>query len=98
VLVAGIVLGYSTLCVCWIAMCQLFGILLCCVGLCRGLLCVGGCKWRVGVAMCQFRDLGKSVQLGLGYVSGLKMLLWWSPMCWAYRNFKVCVIYASNMP
>ena len=51
---------------CWIGVCEPFGKLLCCVGLCGGLLCVGGCKWKVGVAMCQFRDLGKSVQLGLG--------------------------------
>ena len=51
---------------CWIGVCEPFGKLLCCVGLCGGLLFVGGCKWKVGVAICQFRDLGKSVQLGLG--------------------------------
>ena len=37
----------------------LFGVLLWCVGLCKGHLCEGGCKWRVGVATCQFFGLGK---------------------------------------
>ena len=41
---------------------------------------------------------GQSVQLGLGYVRGQKMLCWWFPMYWMYQNFKVCVIYAPNMP
>ena len=52
-------LGYNTLCVCWIGMYGLFGVLLCCVGLCEGLLCVGGCKWRVRVVTCQFHGLGE---------------------------------------
>ena len=46
-------------------MCGLFGGLLCCVGLCKGLSCVGGCKWRVGVAMCQFCGWRKCV-VGVG--------------------------------
>ena len=57
-------LWYSTLCVCWIRMCGLFGVLLCCVGLCKGLLCMRGCKWRVGVALCQFCGLGKVCSWG----------------------------------
>ena len=36
-------LGYNPLCVCWIGVCGFIGALLCCVGLCEGLLCVGGC-------------------------------------------------------
>ena len=47
-------------------MCGLFGVLLCCVGLCKGLVCVGGCKWRVGVATCQFCGLGKVCSWGWG--------------------------------
>ena len=57
-------LGYITLCVCCIGMCRLFGVLLCCVMLCEGLLCVGGCKWRVGEATCQFCGLGKVCSWG----------------------------------
>ena len=57
-------LGYSTLCVCWIGVCGLFGVLLCCVIMCKGILCVGGCKWRVGMAMCQFCGLGKVCSWG----------------------------------
>ena len=68
-------------------MCRLFGELPCCVRLCEGLLCVGRCKWRKVWP-----------QLGLGYVSGKKMFILWFPMCWAYRNFKVCVICASDFP
>jgi hypothetical protein len=41
-----------------IGVCELFGVLLCCVTLCEG-LSVGGCKWKVGVATCQFCGLGK---------------------------------------
>ena len=43
----------------------LFGVLLWCVGQCKGLLCEGGCKWRVGVPMCQFCGLAKCA-IGVG--------------------------------
>ena len=52
-------LGYSILCACWIGVWGLFGKLLCPIKLYEGLLCVDGCKWRVGVAICQFCGLGK---------------------------------------
>ena len=44
----------------------LYGELLCCVRLCEGFcIRVGGCKWIVGVTMCQFRGLAKYV-IGVG--------------------------------
>ena len=52
-------LGYSTLSVSSTRVCGLFGVLLGCVRLCEGLSCVCGCKWIIGVAMCQFHGLGK---------------------------------------
>ena len=39
--------------------------------------------------------LGHSVQFGFGYKLGLKIFLRWLPIYWAYRNFRVCVIWAS---
>ena len=63
-------------------MCGLFGALLCCVGLCEGLSCVGGCKWRevwprvnstvwnkceVGVGICKWpKDVVSVVSHVLG--------------------------------
>ena len=85
-----LLLGYSTLSVCWIGVCGLIGVLLCCVRLCEGLLCVGWCR-------CDLESIswfGQSVQLGLGYVSGQGMFFQWLPIYWAYRNLKVCVICA----
>ena len=43
---------------------MLFGELLCCVVLCKGLVCVGGCNWKVGVATCQFCSMGKVCNWG----------------------------------
>ena len=64
--------GYSTMCVCWIGVCGLFGVLLCCVRLCEDLLCVGGCRWRVGVrSHVSILWFG---QLRLEYISSRKML------------------------
>jgi hypothetical protein len=39
--------------------------------------------------------LGHSVQFGFGYRVGQKIFLRWFPMYWAYRSFKVYVIWAS---
>ena len=59
-------------CVCWIGVCGLFGVLLCCVRLCEDLLCVGGCRWRVGVrSHVSILWFG---QLRLEYISSRKML------------------------
>ena len=49
-----------------------FGLLLCCVGLCKSLLCVGGCKWRVGVVTCQFHGLGKVCSLGCNMLMAIR--------------------------
>ena len=35
------------------------------------------------------------MKLGFGNLRGQKMFFLWLPMYWAYRNFKVCVIWAS---
>ena len=40
---------------------------------------------------------GQTMQLGLEYVSGEKMLFQWILMYWAYWNFKVCIICALDM-
>ena len=50
--------GCSILYVCWVGVCGLFGVQVCYVRLCKGLLCVGECMWRVGVATCPFHGLG----------------------------------------
>ena len=35
------------------------------------------------------------IHFGLGYKVGQKIFLRWLPIYWAYRNFKLCVIWAS---
>ena len=75
----------------------LFGVLLCCVGLCKGLVCLGGCNWRVGVTTCQLLWFGQSVQSRLGYLSGENMFFQWCPMYWVCQNLKSCMICTYNM-
>ena len=79
-------LGYSTLCVCWIGVYRLYGILLCCVGLCKGHLCVGWVQVESRCGQVWISWFRQNLQLGLGYVSGQKMFFRWFPMYWAYRN------------
>lgn len=55
---------YNILYVCSIGVCGLFGVQLCYVRLCKGLLCVGECMWRVIVAMCRFHSLGRMYSWG----------------------------------
>ena len=75
-------------------MCGLFGVLLCCVKLYEGMLCVGGCRWRVGVATCQFRGLGRVCSWGWDMLVAKKI-------CY-FGDFpsigRVYVICASDLP
>ena len=42
--------------------------------------------------------LGHSVQFGFGCKLGQNIFLWWLPIYWVYRNFRVYVIWASVIP
>ena len=42
--------------------------------------------------------LRHSVQFGFGYILGQNKCFRWLPMYWAYRSFRVCVIWASVIP
>ena len=93
-------LRYITLCICWIGVCKLFGVLLCCVGLCEGLLCVSACKWRVSVATCQFHDLGKVCSWNWDMLVARRCSFSGSPCigCIGILRFSLCIIYAWGLP
>jgi hypothetical protein len=77
--------------------CRLFGVLLCYVRLCKGLLCVGGCKWRVGVATFQLLGLGNVCSWGWDMLVTRRCSFGGFPCTGRIgilRLYKLCIKYA----